>query len=155
MRIKKVYSDKILIGLNIFNPDNLPIIKKIAIIGNRAIIINENATQYQKGSNKIIIDGEVYKFCSYCNRFMSLNNFYHRKHASDGIASYCRECSKNRSKLFYYLNRDYYLLKSREQYFRKLEEKGFPKDMRLKENRKPSVPKHWHPWSKYWQVTVE
>jgi len=151
MKIINVFSKNDLIGLKIFNPGNLSV-KKVFLHGNRAVVIDPNAQHYGNNSSKIIINGKTYKFCGDCSRFFLLSNFYHNKHASSGHSPYCRECSKIRSVLFYYQNRDYYLLKSREYYTKKLEKNGFPKDMRLTGNRIPTSPKHWHPWSKYYQV---
>jgi len=150
MKIIDIFSENDLIGLRIFNPNNLPV-EKVFLHKNRAVVIDPNARRF--GRNKIVINEKIYKFCCQCSRFFLLSDFPRRKHASDGLAPHCRECAKVLATLKYLLNKDYYLYKSREQYFRICEKKGFPKDMRLIENRKPSAPKHWHPWSKKWKIT--
>jgi len=149
MKIINVLLKTDLTGLKIFNPNNL-LVKKAFIYKNRAIVIHPDAQRFGSKGNKIVIDGEVYKFCNQCSRFFLLSDFPRRKYTSDGLDPHCRECAKVLASLKYLQNKDYYLWKSREQYFRTLEKKGFPKDRRRIGNRMPSPPKHWHPWSRPW-----
>jgi hypothetical protein len=92
----------------------------------------------------------VYKFCSQCCRFLTLNHFRNSKsrHSKDGLNSYCIECAKSVAALKYLQNRDYYLIKSMEQHTQKLEEAGFPRDRRFREKSQALTPKHSHPWSR-------
>ena len=149
MKIINALSDNDLVGLKIFNPNNLPV-KKVFVHKNRAVVIDPNAQHFRNHSSKIVVNGKIYKFCSQCSRFFLLSDFPRRKYTSDGLDPHCRECAKVLASLRYLQNKDYYLLKSREQYFKTLEKKGFPKDGRRIGNRKPSPPKHWHPWSRPW-----
>lgn len=122
----------------IFNPNNLPL-KKFFIHKNWAIVLPLNALALKKSKggkcNKIIINSIIYKFCSHCNRFHPLSNFYNIKRNYDGKGSLCIECEKDLMALKYMQNRDYYLIQSRLQYLRICKKLGFPKDKRRKENK--------------------
>jgi hypothetical protein len=144
------HSDGCLEGLAVFNPNNLPV-KKVAIFKNRAIVIDPNAQHHaDKRSNKIVVNGITYKFCSQCSQFLALSCFRpsKRKNCKDGLNNYCIECAKCLAALKYLQNREYYLIKSALQYGRKCEKAGFPKDRRLIANRKHTPQKHSHPWSR-------
>jgi hypothetical protein len=143
------YPAAALIELAVFNPDNLPV-KKVFIFKHRAIVIDPKAQPYPEGrSNKIVVNGIVYKFCSQCSRFFPLGDFSNNwSSKTDGLGPYCLKCQSGMSAIKYLKNRDYYLKKSMLQYYRKWEKAGYPKDKRLKSNREPTPPKHQHPWSR-------
>jgi hypothetical protein len=146
MKIINVFSDNDLTGLSLFNPNNLPV-KKIFVYKNRAIAIAPNVKHYK--GNRITVNGKIYKLCTQCSRFFLLSdtNFPHCRKSSDGFDYCCRECRKTIATLRYLQNREYHLLNQRINYYKALERKGFPKDMRRIENRKASAPKHNHLWS--------
>lgn len=59
------------------------------------------------------------KTCSICKHEKSLDEFNKNKSKSDGLQTFCRGCNKERSKVYYSLNKEYHkeqILKNKERY---------------------------------------
>lgn len=96
------------------------------------------------------------KACSKCRQEKSLDDFYAKRSAPDGKASYCKPCSKAYCKQRYRKNREQALEASKRNYLENREDRLLYKRQRYADNREEIVARnvHWRDSDAHRRVAV-